>query len=295
MHRIPPNLIDQFEKQVPFHPDGFHTLQYQRTTSGGAEQRSESPSRIRHLVNSVQRLFAKSHSLEAPSKREYNGTRGGGDYRGERGGGHRSGGEESGGHYSGHQPRSTRRSKSRERSKSGDSRHESGRRHRSRTAGWWSSDDNLDSDSSFLVSGGRRGYPSGHESLDAAIQELTMKRPKERGGGQGPGPGPGPGQGQGPGECVACTTIALAGNDGGGHHGHHGHSLKRSTWSAMTVSQAREVYPSTRGGGYDKALVPVESKLKERTFHYLQVCECLHVKHCVCVCVCVYRGDIVCG
>uniref|UniRef100_A0A665TC31 Discs, large (Drosophila) homolog-associated protein 3 n=1 Tax=Echeneis naucrates TaxID=173247 RepID=A0A665TC31_ECHNA len=227
MHRIPPNLMDQFEKQVPFHPDGFHTLQYQRTASGGAEQRSESPSRIRHLVNSVQRLFAKSHSLEAPSKREYNGTRGGGDYR--------------------------------ERSKSGDSRHESGRRHRSRTAGWWSSDDNLDSDSSFLVSGGRRGYPSGHESLDAAIQELTMKKPKEHGGGPGPG------------ECMACTTMALAGSEGGGHHGHHGHSLKRSTWSAMTVSQAREVYPSTRGGGYNKALVPVESKLKERTFHYLQV------------------------
>uniref|UniRef100_A0A3Q3L7K3 Discs, large (Drosophila) homolog-associated protein 3 n=1 Tax=Mastacembelus armatus TaxID=205130 RepID=A0A3Q3L7K3_9TELE len=259
MHRIPPNLMDQFEKQVPFHPDGFHTLQYQRTASGGAEQRSESPSRIRHLVNSVQRLFAKSHSLEAPSKREYNGTRGGGDYRGERGGGHRSGGEDSGGHYSGHQSRSTRRNKSRERSKSGDSRHESGRRHRSRTAGWWSSDDNLDSDSSFLVGGGRRGYPSGHESLDAAIQELTLKKPKERGGGPGPG------------ECMACTTMALTGGEGGGHHGHHGHSLKRSTWSAMTVSQAREVYPSTRGGGYDKALVPMENKLKERTFHYLQV------------------------
>uniref|UniRef100_A0A3Q3N7N2 Discs, large (Drosophila) homolog-associated protein 3 n=1 Tax=Labrus bergylta TaxID=56723 RepID=A0A3Q3N7N2_9LABR len=241
-HRIPPTIMDQFEKQVPFHPDGFHTLQYQRTTSGGAEQRSESPSRIRHLVNSVQRLFAKSHSLEAPSKREYNGTRGGGDYRVERGGGHRSGGEDGGGHYSGHQSRSTRRNKSRERSKSGDSRHESGRRHRSRTAGWWSSDDNLDSDSSYLVSGGRRGYPSGHESLDAAIQELTMKRPKDRGGGEG-----------------------------GGHHSHHGHSMKRSTWSAMTVSQAREVYPSSRGASYEKALVPVESKLKERTFHYLQV------------------------
>ncbi|XP_038142769.1 disks large-associated protein 3 isoform X2 [Cyprinodon tularosa] len=256
MHRIPPNLIDQFEKQGPFHPDGFHTLQYQRSASGGAEHRSESPSRIRHLVNSVQRLFAKSHSLEAPTKREYNGMRGGAEYRGDRGGGHRSAGEDL--HNSGHQSRSTRRSKSRERSKSGDSRHESGRRHRSRTAGWWSSDDNLDSDSSFLVSGGRRGYPTGHESLDAAIQELTMKKPKDRGGGPGSG------------ECMACTTIALAGGEGGGHHGHHGHSLKRSTWSAMTVSQAREVYPTTREGGYDKALVPIENKLKERSFHYLQ-------------------------
>ncbi|XP_034017450.1 disks large-associated protein 3 [Thalassophryne amazonica] len=260
MHRVPPNLMDQFEKQVPFHPDGFHTLQYQRTASGGTEQRSESPSRIRHLVNSVQRLFAKSHSLEAPSKREYNDTRGGGgDYRSERGGGHRTGGEDGGGYYSGHQSRSTRRSKSRERSKSGDSRHEPGRRHRSRTAGWWSSDDNLDSDSGFLVGGGRQGYPIGHESLDAAIQELTMKKPKERISGPGHG------------ECMACTAMALAGSEGGGHHGHHGHSLKRSTWSAMTVSQAREVYPSARGGAYDKALVPMDSKLKERSFHYLQV------------------------
>ncbi|XP_030645397.1 disks large-associated protein 3 [Chanos chanos] len=256
MHRIPPNLLDQFEKQLPFHPDGFHTLQYQRTASG--EQRSESPSRIRHLVHSVQRLFAKSHSLEAPSKREFNGTRGA-DYR-DRDRGHRSGGEEGGGghHYSGqHQSRSARRNKSRERSKSGDSRYESSRhgsRHRSKTAGWWSSDDNLDSDSSFLVTGGGRGgrgYPTGHESLDAAIQELTLKK------GKGPAPG----------ECLACTTMALAGDSG--------HSLKRSTWSAMTVSQAREVYPrgggGGGGGGYDKALVPLDSKLKERSLHYLKV------------------------
>ncbi|XP_052325075.1 disks large-associated protein 3 [Oncorhynchus keta] len=274
--------LDQFERQLP--PDGFHTLQYQKSASG-AEQRGESPSRIRHLVHSVQRLFAKSHSLEAPSKREYNGTRGGGDYR-ERGGGGepRSGGEEGvGHHYSGHQSRSVKRSKSRERSKSGDGRHESsGRRHRNRTAGWWSSDDNLDSDSSFLVTGGnagpggRGGGRGGHESLDAAIQELTMKKlPKQ--GSVPPGPGPG--------ECMACTTLALAGGEGGGggvagYHGGPGqHSLKRSTWSAMTVSQAREVYPSSvrggggggGGGGYDKALVPLENKLKERTSHYLQV------------------------
>uniref|UniRef100_A0A673K4I9 Disks large-associated protein 3-like n=1 Tax=Sinocyclocheilus rhinocerous TaxID=307959 RepID=A0A673K4I9_9TELE len=220
MHRIPPNLLDQFEKQLPFHPDGFHTLQYQRTASG--EQRSESPSRIRHLVNSVQRLFAKSHSLETPSKQEFNGTRGG-EYR-DRDRGHRN------------------------------SRHESrSSRHRSKTAGWWSSDDNLDSDSSFLVGAGRggRGYPTGHETLDAAIQELTLRKSK------GPPPG----------ECLACNNIAMAGDSG--------HSLKRSTWSALTVSQAREVYPSSRGGGggggYEKALVPLDSKMKEQSLHYLQV------------------------
>ncbi|XP_035283736.1 disks large-associated protein 3 [Anguilla anguilla] len=247
-HRIPPNLLDQFEKQLPFHPDGFHTLQYQRTASG--EQRSESPSRIRHLVHSVQRLFAKSHSLEAPSKREYNGTRS--EYRERGGGGHRGGGgEEPSPHYgTQHVSRSARRSKSRERSKSGDYRREARHepRHRSRTAGWWSSDDNLDSDSSFLVTAaglaarGGRGMIQAHESLDGAIQDLTLKALKAKGA---------------PGECLACTANA-------------GHSLKRSTWSTMTVSQAREVYPPHRAG-YDKALVPLESKLKERSYHYLQV------------------------
>ncbi|XP_066573349.1 disks large-associated protein 3 [Amia ocellicauda] len=242
MHRLPPNLLDQFEKQLPFQPDGFHTLQYQRAASG--EQRSESPSRIRHLVHSVQRLFAKSHSLEAPSKREFNGTRS--EYRG----GATRGASEDGNyhHYpppQHHVSRQQRRSKSRERSKSGEPRH------RSKTAGWWSSDDNLDSDSSFLVSvgaAGRAGAPPSQEVLDGVIQDLTLKTLKAKGP---------------PGECLACTSMALAGESG--------HSLKRSTWSSMTVSQAREVYPSNRAG-YDKALVPLEpSKSKDRSYQYLQV------------------------
>ncbi|MBN3296234.1 DLGP3 protein, partial [Amia calva] len=241
MHRLPPNLLDQFEKQLPFQPDGFHTLQYQRAASG--EQRSESPSRIRHLVHSVQRLFAKSHSLEAPSKREYNGTRS--EYRG----GATRGASEDGNyhHYpppQHHVSRQQRRSKSRERSKSGEPRH------RSKTAGWWSSDDNLDSDSSFLVSvgaAGRAGAPPSQEVLDGVIQDLTLKTLKAKGP---------------PGECLACTSMALAGESG--------HSLKRSTWSSMTVSQARDVYPSNRAG-YDKALVPLEpSKSKDRSYQYLQ-------------------------
>ncbi|KAJ3583992.1 hypothetical protein NHX12_015489 [Muraenolepis orangiensis] len=57
-----------FEKQMPVHRDGFHTLQYQRTTTittttTATEPRNESPGRIRHPVHSVQRLFTKSHSL----------------------------------------------------------------------------------------------------------------------------------------------------------------------------------------------------------------------------------------
>ncbi|KAJ3583883.1 hypothetical protein NHX12_015380 [Muraenolepis orangiensis] len=63
-------MLDQFEKQMPVHRDGFHTLQYQRTTTittttttTATEPRNESPGRIRHPVHSVQRLFTKSHSL----------------------------------------------------------------------------------------------------------------------------------------------------------------------------------------------------------------------------------------
>ncbi|KAJ3583946.1 hypothetical protein NHX12_015443 [Muraenolepis orangiensis] len=72
-NRLPANMLDQFEKQMPVHRDGFHTLQYQRTTTTTAttttttttatEPRNESPGRIRHPVHSVQRLFTKSHSL----------------------------------------------------------------------------------------------------------------------------------------------------------------------------------------------------------------------------------------
>lgn len=57
----------------------------------------------------------------------------------------------------------------------------------------------------------------------------------------------------------------------------------------MTVSQAREVYPSTRGGGgYDKALVPVDPKMKERTFHYLQVCVFVDINLVILLCIDLY-------
>uniref|UniRef100_A0A8C4SPX8 Discs, large (Drosophila) homolog-associated protein 3 n=1 Tax=Erpetoichthys calabaricus TaxID=27687 RepID=A0A8C4SPX8_ERPCA len=223
IHRLPPSLLDQFEKQLPFHPDGFHTLQYQRAASG--EQRSESPSRIRHLVHSVQRLFAKSHSLEAPSKREYNGTRS--DSRaGSRG--EEGYGQSSYYHSHHHAPRHSKRSKSKDR-RSGELRQ------RSKTAGWWSSDDNLDSDSSYLLSAAGRG---------GLLPILD-------------------GKGKGQGECIGCSTMAQV-SEGG-------HSLKRSAWSSMTVSQAREAYPGP-GFTYEKAMSLQESgKTKERPYHYLQV------------------------
>ncbi|KAJ3581134.1 hypothetical protein NHX12_017009 [Muraenolepis orangiensis] len=70
-------MLDQFEKQMPVHRDGFHTLQYQRTTTTTTtattttttttEPRNESPGRIRHLVHSVQRLFKQLFTRALPS------------------------------------------------------------------------------------------------------------------------------------------------------------------------------------------------------------------------------------
>ncbi|XP_068125237.1 disks large-associated protein 3 isoform X2 [Hyperolius riggenbachi] len=226
INRLPPTLLDQFEKQLPLHHDGFHTLQYQRTST--TEQRSESPSRIRHLVHSVQKLFAKSHSLETPSKREYNGTR----YDG------RGGGEG----YQHSQPRHSKRSKSKDR--------KSDPKHRSKMAGWWSSDDNLDSDSSFLVSARHameHGAPYGVDTPESAFRDLTLKSIKS---------------GAGDGKCLACAGMSMSLD---------GQTLKRSTWHTMTVSQAREAYPGSGGHHQDKMLMHQESKGKDRGYHYLQV------------------------
>ncbi|XP_018429448.1 PREDICTED: disks large-associated protein 3-like isoform X3 [Nanorana parkeri] len=225
INRLPPTLLDQFEKQLPLHHDGFHTLQYQRTST--TEQRSESPSRIRHLVHSVQKLFAKSHSLETPSKREYNGTR----YEGRGGDG-----------YQHSQPRHSKRSKSKDR--------KSDPKHRSKMAGWWSSDDNLDSDSSFLVSARHameHGAPYGVDTPESAFRDLTLKSLKG-GGGEG--------------KCLACAGMSMSLD---------GQTLKRSTWHTMTVSQAREAYPSSGSHHQDKMLMLQEAKGKERGYHYLQI------------------------
>ncbi|KAK6491914.1 disks large-associated protein 1-like isoform X1 [Huso huso] len=116
VNRIPVNLLEQIEQQIPINRDGYHTLQYKRTAM---EHRSDSPGRIRHLVHSVQKLFTKSHSLEGPSKGSINGNKASPD-----------------------EPPTTKhgkRSKSKDRSKIEV-------KPKSDISGWWSSDDKLDND-----------------------------------------------------------------------------------------------------------------------------------------------------
>ncbi|XP_028997465.1 disks large-associated protein 2 isoform X10 [Betta splendens] len=223
-NRLPANLLDQFEKQLPLHRDGFHTLQYQRTSTT-TEQRSESPGRIRHLVHSVQKLFTKSHSLEGSSK--MNGTKG--DIMGSAGGA---------GSYYHHGHHSTKHGSKRSKSKE--------RKHRS--GGWWSSDDNLDSDSTYRtpsVMSRHHGEHVSHCYPDSMhshhFGDMSLKTSKSNNDVK----------------CAACESIAMT---------PEGKFMKRSSWSTLTVSQAKEAYRKS------SLNLEKHSDLKpSRTFHYLQV------------------------
>ncbi|XP_060040948.1 disks large-associated protein 2 isoform X2 [Erinaceus europaeus] len=227
INRIPANLLDQFEKQLPLHRDGFHTLQYQRTSAAN-EQRSESPGRIRHLVHSVQKLFTKSHSLEGSSKGHVNGTKG--DNRSED-------------HHHGHHAKHSKRSKSKER------RPES--KHRSGLSSWWSSDDNLDSDSTYRTSSVAARHHSDHmahcypEPLPGPFGELSLKSSKSNSDMK----------------CSACESLALTPDP---------KYMKRSSWSTLTVSQAKEAYRKS-SLNLDKPLLHPDLKPSLRPCHYLQV------------------------
>ncbi|XP_049646286.1 disks large-associated protein 2 isoform X1 [Suncus etruscus] len=226
MNRIPANLLDQFEKQLPLHRDGFHTLQYQRPPAG-PEPRSESPGRIRHLVHSVQKLFTKSHSLEGSAKSQANGTKG--SSRAD---------EQQHGHH-----RHSKRSKSRERRP--DSKHKTG------LSSWWSSDDNLDSDGTYRPPSVAtrhhadrlsHGYP---EALPSPFGELSLRTSKSNNDVK----------------CSACEGLALTPD---------AKYLTRSSWSTLTVSQAKEAYRKS-SLNLDKPLAHVDLKPALRPCQYLQV------------------------
>uniref|UniRef100_A0A671XNJ9 DLG associated protein 2 n=1 Tax=Sparus aurata TaxID=8175 RepID=A0A671XNJ9_SPAAU len=234
MNRIPANLLDQFEKQMPLHRDGFHTLQYQRTstTTTTTEQRNESPGRIRHLVHSVQKLFTKSHSLEGSSK--MNGTKSDS---------HRDSSHHHHHHHQGHHKHS-KRSKSKERKSDGSGKQRSG--------GWWSSDDNLDSDSTYRTPSVMSRHPVDHishcypEAMHGHLAgDLSLKTSKSNNDVK----------------CSACESISMA---------PEGKFMKRSSWSTLTVSQAKEAYRKS-SLNLEKPMTPTDLKPNIRPCHYLQV------------------------
>uniref|UniRef100_A0A3Q2DYI9 Discs, large (Drosophila) homolog-associated protein 2a n=1 Tax=Cyprinodon variegatus TaxID=28743 RepID=A0A3Q2DYI9_CYPVA len=234
MNRIPANLLDQFEKQIPLHRDGFHTLQYQRTstTTTTTEHRNESPGRIRHLVHSVQKLFTKSHSLEGSSK--MNGTKSDS---------HRDGSHHHHHHHQGHHKHS-KRSKSKDRKSDGGGKQ--------RHAGWWSSDDNLDSDSTYRTPSIMSRHPIDHishcypDSMHSHMAgDLSLKTSKSNNDVK----------------CSACESISMA---------PEGKFMKRSSWSTLTVSQAKEAYRKS-SLNLEKPMTPTDLKPSLRPCHYLQV------------------------
>ncbi|NXA87571.1 DLGP4 protein, partial [Melanocharis versteri] len=223
INRLPANLLDQFEKQLPIHRDGFSTLQFQRSD---AKHRSESPGRIRHLVHSVQKLFAKSQSLEGPTKGNVNGKKGADDAK------------------------QNRRSKSKDRAKTSEPK----RRTRSNISGWWSSDDNLDSDTCSyrnpmgLMTLGRQpdhSQPKYFMHAYNTISEHMLKSSKSNNDLK----------------VTPCTNIPMN-NDS--------NYIKRGSWSTLTLSHAREVCQKA-SATIDKALLKSKSCHQDLAYHYLQV------------------------
>ncbi|NWW31311.1 DLGP4 protein, partial [Panurus biarmicus] len=223
INRLPANLLDQFEKQLPIHRDGFSTLQFQRSD---AKHRSESPGRIRHLVHSVQKLFAKSQSLEGPAKGNMNGKKGADDAK------------------------QNRRSKSKDRAKTSEPK----RRTRSNISGWWSSDDNLDSDTCSyrnpmgLMTLGRQpdhSQPKYFMHAYNTISEHMLKSSKSNNDLK----------------VSPCTNIPIN-NDS--------NYIKRGSWSTLTLSHAREVCQKA-SATIDKALLKSKSCHQDLAYHYLQV------------------------
>ncbi|XP_029420144.1 disks large-associated protein 1 isoform X2 [Nannospalax galili] len=230
-NRIPANLLDQFERQLPLNRDGYHTLQYKRTA---VEHRSDSPGRIRHLVHSVQKLFTKSHSLEGPSKGSVNGGKA--------------------------SPDETQTVRYGKRSKSKERRAESKARSNASNAsptspGWWSSDDNLDGDMciyhapSGVMTMGRCPDRSASQYFMEAYNTISEQAVKAS-------------RSNNDIKCSTCANLPV---------NLDAPLLKKSAWSStLTVSRAREVYQKA-SVNMDQAMVKSESCQQERSCQYLQV------------------------
>lgn len=241
--QTPPSLLD-FEKQLPAGCDGFSTLQFHRTSAiAAAKQRTDSPGRIRYMLHSVQKLFAKSQSLETHNmKGNVNGRSTGS------GGGSSS--TEDGG-------KQHRRSKSKDRA----TKSETKRRPRSNMSGYWSSDDLDSSDlnsyhnamammtlgrpSSHDVQGGPGRYiHSGYNTISSSKISSDVKYHglAAPGGGQGSG------------------GVVLSDNE----------YLKGGSWSALTMGHPKPVIHKG-SATLDRSMLKSKSCQQELTCNYLQV------------------------
>ncbi|XP_033943077.1 disks large-associated protein 4 isoform X1 [Pseudochaenichthys georgianus] len=251
INRLPSNLLDQLERHLPLQRDGFSTLQFHRGRM--SKQRSESPGRIRHLMHSVQKLFAKSQSLENSAiKGNVNGRPAGGT-------GTTGSGEDGG----------RRRSKSRDRAKTEGPK----QRPRPNALGFWSSDDALDTDSRAgtlavgyrnpltMMTLGRavsdsqaahRHIPQGYHTISAHTLK-TSKSSSDL-------------------KFLACQANQVGSKDGEGRfRGSKDDILvKRGSWSTLTLSQARQVLQKG-STSVNRTLLKTKSCHQDLAQQFLQV------------------------
>lgn len=250
INRLPSNLLDHLERHLPLQRDGFSTLQFHRGRM--SKQRSESPGRIRHLMHSVQKLFAKSQSLENSAIK---GNMNAGGTTGTPGIG------EDGG-------RPTRRSKSKDRAKTEGQK----QKPRPNALSLWSSDDALDTDATkagtiavgcrnplSMMTLGRavsdsqaRHIPQGYNTISVH----TLKTSKSSGDLK----------------FLACPATQLGSKeDEARTRGSKDDSVvKRGTWSTLTLNQARQVLQKG-SATVNKTLLKSKSCHQDLTQQFLQV------------------------
>ncbi|XP_054472275.1 disks large-associated protein 4 [Anoplopoma fimbria] len=247
-----PSSLLEFDKQLPGGRDGFSTLQFHRTSAvAAAKQHTDSPGRIRYMLHSVQKLFAKSQSLESQNmKGNFNGRSTGS------GGG--SSGTEDGGKQS-------RRSKSKDRGTKSEATAK--RRPRSNMSGYWSSDDLDSSDLSSYhntMAMMTLGRPTGHDSqagqpryIQSGYNTISSSKSSNdmkyqahtgpAGGGGGGGPG-------------GAGRMVINDND----------YMKGGSWSTLTMGQPRPVIQKG-SATLDRSMLKSKSCQPELTCNYLQV------------------------
>ncbi|XP_042264821.1 disks large-associated protein 4 isoform X2 [Thunnus maccoyii] len=254
MNRLPSNLLDQLERHLPLQRDGFSTLQFHRGRM--SKQRSESPGRIRHLMHSVQKLFAKSQSLENSAiKGSINGRSAGGMT------GTTGAGEDGG--------RPSRRSKSKDRAKTEGPK----QRLRPNALGLWSSDDALDTDTTkagtiavgyrnplSMMTLGRavsdsqaapRHIPQGYNTISAHSLK-TSKSSSDL-------------------KFLACPATQVGPKEEEGRTRSKDDTLvKRGSWSTLTLSQARQVLQKS-SATVNRTLLKSKSCHQDLAHQFLQV------------------------
>ncbi|XP_016372332.1 disks large-associated protein 4-like isoform X2 [Sinocyclocheilus rhinocerous] len=241
MNRLPANLLDQLERHLPLQRDGFSTLQFHRR-SHGSKQRSESPSRIRNLVQSVQKLFAKSQSLEVSAVK-----------------GSITAGP------AGDAAKAARRSKSKDRAKTeGTKRHP-----RPNLSGFWSSDDCLEDEALAQPAAGPLAMayrnPLSMMTLGRAVSDSQAA----------PRPHP---QGY---NTIAAHSLKSSKSSGDlkptvslpPSTGQTGENtlVKRGSWSTLTLSQARQVLQKGSATVNRSLLKSKSCHGQEMTCNFLQV------------------------